>query len=301
MADRSVDSPCPVRWHTLRSEEVEQVQRTGPEGLTESEAGRRLREHGPNRLAPPKRRGPVVRMLMLFHNILLYVMQAAAVITAFLGHWVDTAVLLGAVLVNAVIGFIQEGKAEAALDAIRAMLAPHAMVIRDGMRREIDAAGLVPGDRVVLGSGGRVPADLRLVLVRGLRVPTSARLACCPLHRSRRNRNLQHSVPLMAEQLVGFLDIVESEAVRDHRAEVHAARLDHRHQAAHALFAPWAQTRHDLVVAEPGSECFQRNREVGSRPPGSTRCHLAATPVDRLQTLPAFLAPRWRHPHHARR
>ncbi len=87
-------------------------------------------------------------------------------ITAFLGHWVDTGVLLAAVVINVLIGFIQEGKAEAALDAIRAMLSPHATVLRDGSRREIDAAELVPGDLVLLASGDRVPADLRLIAVK---------------------------------------------------------------------------------------------------------------------------------------
>src|SRR5690606_162903 len=121
-----------------------------------------------------KRRGPLLRLLMQFHNILLYVMMGAAVITAFLGHWVDTGVLLAAVVINAIIGFIQEGKAESALDAIRAMLSAHATVIREGRRREVDAVELVPGDLVVFGSGDRVPADVRLVSIHGLRVDEAA-------------------------------------------------------------------------------------------------------------------------------
>jgi magnesium-transporting ATPase (P-type) len=168
------DQQPPVSWHALPHAEVVQTLQTGTTGLTGEEAGQRLAQYGPNRLAPPKKRGPLLRLLMQFHNILLYVMMAAAVITALLGHWIDTGVLMVAVVVNAIIGFIQEGKAESALDAIRAMLSPHATVIRDGQRREIDAAELVPGDCVALASGDRVPADLRLVDVRELRVEEAA-------------------------------------------------------------------------------------------------------------------------------
>ncbi|MFC7335290.1 cation-transporting P-type ATPase [Rhodocista pekingensis] len=172
-ADRP-DASAPPQWHAIPQAQVEQALQTGAAGLSEAEARQRLAQHGPNRLAPPKRRGPLLRLLMQFHNILLYVMMAAAVITALLGHWIDTGVLMAAVVINAIIGFIQEGKAESALDAIRAMLSPHAMVIRDGRRREIDAAGLVPGDLVALTSGDRVPADLRLVTVNALRIEEAA-------------------------------------------------------------------------------------------------------------------------------
>ena len=164
----------PIHWHTFDPEAVQRHLQTGPGGLAEAEARHRLAQYGSNRLAPRKRRGPLLRLLMQFNNILLYVMLGAAVITALLGHWVDTGVLLAAVIINAIIGFIQEGKAESAMDAIRAMLSPHATVIRDSNRHEIDAAELVPGDLVVLGSGDRVPADVRLIAVRELRVEEAA-------------------------------------------------------------------------------------------------------------------------------
>lgn len=168
------ESAPPAAWHTLSAAAVEERLQTGPAGLSEEEAAARLRRYGPNRLAPPARRGPVRRLLMQFHNVLLYVMLAAAVVTAMLGHWIDTGVLLMAVVVNAVIGFIQEGKAENALDAIRALLAPHATVLRGGQRRELEASGLVPGDVVLLASGDRVPADLRLATERELRIEEAA-------------------------------------------------------------------------------------------------------------------------------
>src|SRR5690606_3265485 len=105
-------------WHTLTPVDVAQRLCSGSDGIGSDEAARRLAEYGPNRLAPTRRRGPLLRLLLQFHNVLLYVMLSAAAITAMLGHWVDTGVLLAAVLINVVIGFIQEGKAETALDAI---------------------------------------------------------------------------------------------------------------------------------------------------------------------------------------
>lgn len=94
----------------------------------------------------------------------------AALITALIGHWIDAGVLFCAVLINALIGFIQEGKAQNALMAIRTLLAPLAQVLRDGQRHDVDAGQLVPGDVVTLVSGDRVPADLRLLWVKELRI-----------------------------------------------------------------------------------------------------------------------------------
>jgi len=161
-------------WHQLTAQQALEAQRSTPAGLAAHEADERLQRHGPNRLPPPKRRGPLLRLLYQFHNVLLYMMIGAALITALLGHWVDTSVILAAVLINVIIGFIQEGKAENALDAIRNMLSPHAMVLRDGERHEIDAERLVPGDVVLLVSGDKVPADLRLLSVKNLLVEEAA-------------------------------------------------------------------------------------------------------------------------------
>src|SRR5690606_6975958 len=148
MTDRvNTDLPqqlSPTDWHTLTPGQVEQMLQTGRGGLAQEEARQRLTKYGFNRLAPPKKRGPLLRFLLQFHNLLLYVMMGAAVITASLGYWIDTGVLMMAVVLNAIIGFIQEGKAESALDAIRDMLSPHATVIRDGQHHDIDAGDLVP-------------------------------------------------------------------------------------------------------------------------------------------------------------
>ncbi|GGG29398.1 carbonate dehydratase [Caldovatus sediminis] len=161
-------------WHALPAEEALRRLGADPAGLDAAEAARRLAEHGPNRLPSAKPRGPLRRFLAQFDNLLIYVLLAAAAVTALLGHPLDTAVILGVVVVNAVIGFIQEGRAEEALRAIRDMLTPHASVLRNGRRLTIDAAELVPGDIVLLEAGDKVPADLRLVRARGLRIEEAA-------------------------------------------------------------------------------------------------------------------------------
>jgi magnesium-transporting ATPase (P-type) len=162
--------PSRSEWHALAIAEVIDRLAGRAEGLSEAEAQRRLAGQGPNRLPPPQRQGPWRRFLTQFHNLLIYVLLAAVVVTALLGHWVDCGVIFGVVVVNALIGFIQEGKAEKALDSIRSLLSLRAFVLRAGQRREIPAEELVPGDIVLLQAGDKVPADLRLLQVKDLRV-----------------------------------------------------------------------------------------------------------------------------------
>src|SRR5690606_38238560 len=124
-------SAQPPAWHSLSAPQVLQHLHTqADQGLAPDEAQRRLAQHGPNQLPQRRGRPAWLRLLQQFHNVLIYVMLASAVVTAALGHWLDTGVLLGAVVINAVIGFLQEGKAESALDAIRRMLSLQASVLR---------------------------------------------------------------------------------------------------------------------------------------------------------------------------
>ncbi len=160
-------------WHAMAVAEVLAALGVSTAGLTPEEAARRLRRHGRNRLPEARRRGPLQRFLAQFHNLLIHVLLVAGAVTAILGHWVDTGVILAVVLVNAIIGFIQEGKAEDALKAIDRMLSPRALVLRGGERRSVNAEELVPGDVVLLQAGDRVPADLRLFQVRGLQIQES--------------------------------------------------------------------------------------------------------------------------------
>ncbi len=138
-------------------------------GLSAAEAASRLAEHGPNRLPVTAGIHPVLRFLRHFHNVLIYVLIASAVVTAVLQHWVATGVILAVVIANAIIGFVQEGRAEQAMAAIRGMLAPRSAVLREGRRQSVDATELVPGDIVLVEAGDRVPADLRLIEARGLK------------------------------------------------------------------------------------------------------------------------------------
>jgi magnesium-transporting ATPase (P-type) len=127
-----------------------------------------------NRLPQSKKRGPFARFLSQFNNILIYILIAAGITKLLLSLWVDAGIIFCVVLLNAVLGFIQEGKAEKALDSIRNMLSSVARAIRGGETRMIDAEQLVPGDIVLVESGDKVPADLRLVDVKNLRTEEAA-------------------------------------------------------------------------------------------------------------------------------
>ena len=164
----------PSPWHASDTPAVLQALSTATHGLDTAEAVRRLKEHGLNRLAEAPTPGALTRFARQFDNLLLIVLMAAAAVTAAMGHWIDSGVIAAVVLLNALIGFVQEGKAERALQAIRHMLAPHAVVLRDGRQHDVDAAGLVPGDVVLLASGDSLPADVRLLQARNLRIDESA-------------------------------------------------------------------------------------------------------------------------------
>jgi magnesium-transporting ATPase (P-type) len=162
--ERSSKAP----WHAAPAAEVLARLVTGPGGLASEEAARRLYAHGLNELPAPPGPRPIRRFLAQFNNPLIYFLLAAAVAAALIGHHVDAAVVAAVVVINAIVGFVQEGKAEKALNAIRKMISPHASALRDRRRVSVPVAELVPGDVVLLEAGDRVPADLRLIRARGL-------------------------------------------------------------------------------------------------------------------------------------
>ncbi|MDX1348396.1 MAG: cation-transporting P-type ATPase [Thiomicrorhabdus chilensis] len=159
-----------TQWHEKSPQQVLSELNSDSNGLSAEQVKQKRLEYGNNRLPQPVKPNLLKRFLLQFHNILIYVLLVSAGITFLLGHLIDTAVILAVVLINAIIGLIQEGKAEQAMDAIRSMLAPQAAVIRDGQRHSIAGEDLVPGDIVLLEAGDKVPADLRLLQSHGLQI-----------------------------------------------------------------------------------------------------------------------------------
>ncbi len=163
------------RWHSLPADQaLAGLEGDRERGLSSEEARHRIERFGRNVLPQAKRPSPWLRFFSQFNNVLIYVLLASAAGAMLTGDTVDAAVIFGVVLINALIGFVQEGKAESALNAIRNMLSLSATVLRDGGRISIPAEELTPGDIVYLQSGDKVPADLRLLDVKNLRIDESA-------------------------------------------------------------------------------------------------------------------------------
>lgn len=161
--------------HGLPAHEVVLLLESDPyHGLSDGEAAQRLERFGPNTLAVVTRASLLARILRQFHHPLIYVLLVAGTITAGLKEFVDAAVIFGVVVINAIVGFIQESKAEAALQGLRSMVHTHAKVVREGHEHTMPSEELVPGDLVLLAAGDKVPADLRLVRQTGLSVNESA-------------------------------------------------------------------------------------------------------------------------------
>jgi magnesium-transporting ATPase (P-type) len=175
IAETPDSGSVPATWHAMSAEEVEKKLRVDPSrGLDAAEAAERLRTYGPNRLPQGKKKGPLMRFLAQFNNILVYVLLTAGFIKLMLSLWLDASIIFAVVILNSLLGFLQEGRAEKALDSIRNMLSAEARAVRGGETRLIPAEDLAPGDIVLLESGDRIPADLRLIDARNLRTEEAA-------------------------------------------------------------------------------------------------------------------------------
>jgi len=157
-----IEDKSSTSWHTLSVEQTLERLSSGPRGLTEDEATKRLQEHGPNELQARSHISPWSILLEQFKNVLIVILLLATALSAFLGHGVEAIAITVIVLFAVILGFIQEYRAERAIEALREMAAPNATVIRDGREQRIPARDLVPGDLVLLATGDKVPADARL-------------------------------------------------------------------------------------------------------------------------------------------
>ncbi len=162
-------------WHSLETSTILQaLHADAGQGLSDDEARRRSAKYGPNQLTVRRGKGPLRLFLSQFHQPLIYILLCAGALTAFLEEWVDSSVIFGVVLVNAIIGFIQEANALKEINALAQAFDINCTVLRGGLRRILSGSELVPGDIVILQSGDKVPADLRLLKIRELQIDESA-------------------------------------------------------------------------------------------------------------------------------
>ncbi|KEO71978.1 cation-transporting P-type ATPase [Anditalea andensis] len=162
-------------WHHLEVNEIEKIFETdSSEGIGKEEADKRIGQFGENKITKQQQQSSFMRFLLQFHQPLIYILLGATIVTLFLGEYIDAGVIFAVVLLNAIIGFVQESKALSAIDSLSKSMTTQAVVVRNGDRIKIEASALVPGDLVLLESGDRVPADLRLTRIKDLRIDESA-------------------------------------------------------------------------------------------------------------------------------
>jgi len=173
-APKPQDHPT-LTWHQAKGSQITQQLGVDPEaGLSAQEAQARLERYGANELKGKASKPAIVLFLLQFNQPLLYILLIAGLIKALLGSWVNAGVIWGVTVINAIIGFVQEAKAESAIAALASSVTTNAMVRRDGQQVQISSRELVPGDIVLLTSGDKVPADLRLLRGRTLQINESS-------------------------------------------------------------------------------------------------------------------------------
>jgi Ca2+-transporting ATPase len=163
-----------ILWHTLDLDETYQELKSQPGGISRVEADQRLHEYGPNELQAAHRVSPWEILLEQFKNVLIIILLVATGLSLFLGHGIESIVIAVIVLFAVVLGFVQEYRAERAIEALKRMAAPTATVLRDGVEMKVPARELVPGDVILLHTGDRIPADARLVEAINLQVVEAA-------------------------------------------------------------------------------------------------------------------------------
>ncbi len=200
-----------ISWHALTPEQIIRQLATPPEtGLTSEEAARRLEAYGPNQLTEAP--GVTFWQMLLdqFNNFVVIMLIVAAVVSALLGDWIEAGAILLIVILNATLGVIQEQRAEQALAALKKLAAPDAKVLRDGERKSVSSAQLVPGDIVLLEAGNYVPADIRLLEAANLRIEEAALTGeSVPVEKDA-NTNLEADIPLGDRKNTTFMGTLVS-------------------------------------------------------------------------------------------
>lgn len=163
-----------MHWYQIEIKDIFEILKSSRNGLSSKEAARRLQEYGPNKLKEVKKRGPFMMFLDQFRDFMILVLIAAAVVSGLIGEPIDALAIVVIVMVNAAIGFIQEYRAEKAIEALKEMAAPTAVVLRDSKPSHVPASELVPGDVVLLEAGKIVPADMRLIESARLKIEEAA-------------------------------------------------------------------------------------------------------------------------------
>jgi len=166
--------PDATGWHTLSADEALEMLRTSAGGLASPEAAQRLHRYGPNELQAVKRASAWHTFAAQFKNVLIMILLSATFVSGLLGHTLEAVVITVIVLFAVLLGFIQEYRAERAIEALRSMAAPVARVLRGALETVVQARELVPGDVVLLRAGDRIPADARLIHVVNLAIDEAA-------------------------------------------------------------------------------------------------------------------------------
>jgi Ca2+-transporting ATPase len=200
-----------LTWHAMSADEVIKTLDTLPKsGLSSEEATRRLKEYGPNQLAGKPRPTFLKMLLAQLRNFIVIMLVVAAAVSAILGEWVDAGAIFAIVVLNSVLGVVQESRAEQALAALKKLAAPEAHVMRDGRRVDIPAPELVPGDIVFLEAGNFIPADVRLIEAVNLRIEEASLTGESVAVQKNAAGELEAEIPLGDRHNTAFMGTVVS-------------------------------------------------------------------------------------------
>jgi len=202
--------PSERAWHALRLEEVLRDLQVRPDGLTSEEVLRRRERYGYNELREARRPGLWAALRDQINNFVVLLLIAAALLSALLGEWIDASAILAIVLLNTLLGVLQERRAEEALAALKKLAAPEAHVLRDGRHQSVPARELVPGDVVFLEAGNYVPADMRLLEAVNLRIEEAALTGESVPVQKNAARVLEKNVPLGSRSNTAFMGTLVS-------------------------------------------------------------------------------------------